>query len=65
MTDMTTITLDYPKIRAGEICPLCELDKPVDTLVCWHCYNLHRMRYGTSPLVKQILEETETRYDKT
>ena len=50
---------DYPKTRAGTVCPCCELDKPKGNIVCWPCYRLFNGCYGFSEHVLEHLEHFE------
>lgn len=33
--------LDFPRLRAFDICPLCSQPKPRGTLSCWECHTSH------------------------
>lgn len=51
--------LDYPRVRASKVCPLCELDKETGIIVCWPCYRLWNLRHGMSPEIQALLESVE------
>jgi ribosomal protein L37AE/L43A len=55
------MTLDYPRIRANTVCPLCAKHKLEHTLVCWPCFRTHNLRQGESVQVATILETVEQR----
>lgn len=52
--------MDYPNVRASEMCPLCHEGKDRDSLVCWSCYRLHDLRYGNRNM-EIIIESAEER----
>lgn len=58
---MSFPTLDYPRIRANTVCPLCAQHKLEHTLVCWPCFRKHGFRQGESVQVTAILEAVECR----
>jgi hypothetical protein len=53
------MAIDYPNIRADRVCPLCPQPKPEGQVVCWPCYHLQDMRYGTAPHIRQHLDQRE------
>ena len=52
--------MDYPKVRASKICPLCHQGKEQNLLVCWVCYHKHLMRYG-NPTAERLISQAESR----
>lgn len=46
--------LDFPKVRAQEVCPLCQATKEAGLLVCWPCYRQHELRYGNPAALSRI-----------
>ena len=50
--------LDYPKVRAQVLCPLCVGDKDEGLLVCWPCYRRYELRSGNE-VVEQIIAQAE------
>ena len=50
--------IDHPKTRAGVICPICEMSKAVNLVVCWACYHGHNLRNG-NPRIDAILDKWE------
>lgn len=52
--------LDYPYVRASNVCPLCRRHKDQSLVACWPCYHGRGMRYGNNE-VEEVLKQTETR----
>jgi hypothetical protein len=50
--------LDYPKVRAQTVCPLCQGAKETGLLVCWLCYHKHELRYG-NPKAETVIAHSE------
>lgn len=51
--------MDYPRVRASNICPLCGEAKDIGLVVCWLCYRVENLRAG-NPEVEVRLDRAET-----
>jgi hypothetical protein len=58
---MSNVTLDYPHVRAAELCPLCGKPKNPDDrlIVCWYCWRSAHGRDGFTPLARRMIEARE------
>lgn len=54
-----TLINDFPRVRAGELCPVCRRSKPVGCLACWPCYREHDFRNGEPPQITRMLDDLE------
>jgi hypothetical protein len=52
--------LDYPLVRANDVCPLCWKPKDPGLVACWSCYHARGMRYGNQE-AEELLEQAESR----
>lgn len=46
--------LDYPYVRASEVCPLCKGHKDQGLVACWYCYHAQSLRYGNEEAERMI-----------
>jgi len=49
--------MDYPYVRASDVCPLCRRHKDQGLIACWYCYHTQSLRYGNEEaerLIKQM-----------
>lgn len=51
--------MDNPKVRAGNVCPLCRGEKALGLVVCWGCYRKYGMRDGNEE-AERMIARTET-----
>lgn len=51
--------LDYPYVRASDVCPLCRRHKDQGLIACWPCYHARGMRYGNNE-VEELLKQAES-----
>jgi len=52
--------IDYPHVRSSVLCPLCEQQKDIGSLVCWSCYRAYDLRYGNAEAdlaIQQVEDE--------
>lgn len=56
--------LDYPHVRASNVCPLCRRLKDQGLIACWYCYHLYDLRYGNKE-AEGLIEKTETNLCKS
>jgi NMD protein affecting ribosome stability and mRNA decay len=54
--------MDFPRVRASSVCPLCGAEKEAGLVVCWACYREHDMRYG-NPEAESAIRAAEDRLD--
>ncbi len=52
--------LDYPHVRASDVCPLCLRHKNPGLVACWSCYHARGLRYGNNE-VEELLKQSESR----
>ena len=52
--------LDYPHVRASDVCPLCRRHKDQGLIACWPCYHARGMRYGDNE-AEELLKQAEAR----
>lgn len=52
--------LDYPHVRASDVCPLCRNYKDRGLIACWPCYHTRGLRYGNKE-AEELLEQAESR----
>jgi len=50
--------LDYPHVRASDVCPLCKGHKDRGLVACWPCYHARGLRYGNEE-AESLIEQTE------
>jgi hypothetical protein len=55
--------LDYPHVRASDVCPLCKRNKDRGLIACWPCYHALGMRYGKKD-AEALIEQTEAGLSK-
>jgi len=55
------MTLDYPRIRAGAVCPFCRGPKAHSGIACWPCFKTQGLRDGETLFTARVLETTEQR----
>jgi hypothetical protein len=48
--------LDYPYVRASDVCPLCRRYKDRGLIVCWPCYHARGLRYGNEEAERLITQ---------
>lgn len=51
--------LDYPYVRASDVCPLCRRHKNQGLIACWLCYHARGMRYGDEE-AERLITQTES-----
>ncbi len=56
--------MDYPCVRASEVCPLCKGYKDQGLIACWYCYHRHGLRYGNEE-AERLIEQAETNLCKS
>ncbi len=56
--------LDYPRVRASEVCPLCKGHKDQGLIACWYCYHAQSLRYGNEG-AERVIEQTEAHLCKS
>ena len=52
--------IDYPRVRAQAVCPLCQSVKESGLLVCWPCYRAHDLRHGNQAAENAIIQAETT-----
>lgn len=52
--------LDYPHVRASDVCPLCQRHKDQGLIACWPCYHARGLRYGDEE-AERLITQTESR----
>lgn len=50
--------MDYPRVRASDVCPLCRRHKDWGLVACWSCYHARGLRYGNKD-AEDLIEQTE------
>jgi hypothetical protein len=50
--------LDYPHVRASDVCPLCKRHTDRGLVACWPCYHTRGLRYGNEE-AESLIEQTE------
>ena len=50
--------LDYPHVRASDVCPLCKGQKDRGLVACWRCYHARGLRYGNGQ-AESLIEQIE------
>lgn len=55
------VTIDYPRIRASRVCPLCRQLKDAGLVACWPCYRVQGMRNpeAVGSIVTEMLDARE------
>ena len=57
--------MDYPRVRASNVCPLCIRRKDQGLIACWYCYHLYGLGYGNKKEAEGLIEKTETNLCKS
>lgn len=57
--------LDYPKVRSGDVCPLCKQRKDSGLVACWQCYHARGLRYWNAEAEDLIREAEEELSENT
>ncbi len=50
--------MDYPYVRASEVCPLCRRYKDQGLIACWYCYHAQSLRHGNEA-AERIIEQAD------